>query len=115
MKLSEAIRKGSQLVPQTTHQFFAFDDNGELCGACAFSAAALACGYQPNRSIDWNDSYAAGHILQAIQGCISMDDLLHYVRYNGFEVTLKSAIYDMNDREGKSREEIAHWLEMQGM
>lgn len=41
MKLSEAMQKGCELlnVPQITGRLFDFDDNGNICGACALGFA----------------------------------------------------------------------------
>lgn len=95
MKLSEAIRKGATYAPQ------AFDTYVETNGAtCALGAA-----YQGVKGNTATNTDVVGEIWEVFPQLATEID----VRGDLFAV-----ITFMNDKEHKSREEIADWLAQQG-
>lgn len=86
LRLSEAIRIGARIRPQCAGQFFDGD------ASCAIGAALEA--------VFGTNNYYADHVQ-------APDRVWPEVR------DLWSRIYDMND-SGKTREEIADWLECEG-
>lgn len=110
MKLSEAIRKGSEGTQQITDLYLLRDEDGLHC--CALGAAWHGC--FPN------GVFAPGAIYRDIIACTGTD--LYQVvetRLDAYgddiEMTLAQRIVVMNDEQHKTREEIADWLEGQGL
>jgi hypothetical protein len=94
--LSEAIRLGARLHPKCNDVLF----NGE--GTCAIGAAAVGRGWTPEYLDAWR---TAGAFLPELMGddqSMNKRDSLFY------------KIGSRND-EGWTREEIADWLESQGL
>ena len=95
LKLSEAIRIGARLRPQG---FGALFRNGE---SCAWGAAYEAiCGYPGHGVFGFSDSHAGrmiGNVLSEYFPGIAAD-----------------YVYERNDSEHMTREQIADWLESQG-
>lgn len=104
MKLSEAIRDGARLHPQTTRYFR--DDNS----TCALGAAYVAIsGSLPPMHTDPETNE-----WEVNNGLVS--NVLHanfpFLRDNDYE--LWGDITERNDKEGQTREQIAEWLESIG-
>jgi hypothetical protein len=87
-KLSGLIRKGCLMAP-TQLSGTCWDNEG---GACAIGAAHIASG----RKLDWHEF------------CLSWYGPMHARGVYLFE------LYERNDR-GETREQIADWLESQGL
>lgn len=89
MKLSEAIREGAKLRPQ----YFGADYFGNG-GSCALGAAYEA---------------VTGHGHYYADDAPTIEDL-----FPSLTVELEMEIWDKNDQECLSREQIADWLEARG-
>ena len=95
MKLSEAIRKGCELYPvPCTGRFY----NPETGCVCALGAAYVGLG----NVIDDKDYNTVIGVLNEAYPELGCED-------DGW--TLGCDIADLNDKRGKTREEIADWLE----
>lgn len=105
MKLSEAIRKGSEMVPKQCTGWFQQetqeDGSWQLTHACAIGAAAVAvAGHQST------------HGAKGEQHQISLQDIfpgIHDEHGNFNEIA--RAIMEKNDSQHMTREQIADWLE----
>ena len=88
--LSQAIRLGATFHPQCFYSFHQYDpyDSSKIEGTCALGAASDAVGIEPNR---------LRKRFPEVSGNIFYD------------------IIRMNDTEKKTREQIATWLEEQGL
>lgn len=111
MKLSEAIREGAKKRPQTFDSFFSWDydtDEGDrVCiGSCALGAAYEACvgsvsNYFPEQGV-----------FDAISACVGIDLDQPIGPAN---MALWREITGRNDEDRHTREEIADWLEAEGL
>ena len=101
MKLSEAMREGAKLRPQGFGSHFpGYHKHGEEgCTSCALGAAMEAAGIGPDA---WH-AWPAGQYTLA-------ETFPH-----GYDYDIVGRVLDMNDKERKTREEIADWLEGQGL
>lgn len=113
MKLSEAIKEGAKLHPQTKCAFF----DGH--GTCALGAAYEAVkGKEGLKQLeDMTNDQAALEVFDLF----GMDDIpvITPIDYygNGLPVTrdLSRIIMRLNDREEWTREQIADWLDTLGL
>lgn len=128
MKLSEAIRKGSELRPKAEDDFFIFyrfSTKADDVRSCALGAAyEAACGFIGIHFLA--DDCLGLESLQKIDAALyerwpCLRDAWHrrQVDEEGEEgeegvITLQEVIQEMNDYGGYSREEIADWLESVG-
>lgn len=101
MRLSEAIRKGATIRPQTFNDYWNSLDDGYMVGTCALGAALEAVGiplqamcedavrlHFPETRRSW----------ESVPGVITLSDEIEY----------------RNDTLHQTREEIADWLQEQG-
>jgi hypothetical protein len=116
MKLSEAIREGAKLRPQTRGLMFGADGlDGELC-SCALGAAYEAALRERGTNLSERDLWRVFTKL----ACDFMQrelwpGLTKTVRLvNGKPLLLQEAIVHLNDVEKLSREEIADQVEAWG-
>ena len=105
MRLSEAIRLGAMLKPQTTGGYVR--DGG---GTCALTAAAEAVGLRHAPFLDG--------VLQVDYPSLARVFPVLNARVGWFPVTtdmqpddVRTAIWDLNDAHGWTREQIADWVE----
>lgn len=121
IKLSEAIRQGAQLRPQTKGSYFTIADNPDseseeaIVCSCALGAAyetitGDTLPYMPSSTID-KDLIA--NTIEA-QTSISFTKQV-FPPHLAYGTSLFSAICDLNDRQDWSRERIADWLEGIGL
>lgn len=99
MKFSEAIRKGCEMVPVQGRSLFFTDLHGRITRACAMGAAYLAY-WGPNSPE-----------IEAVLNCFDYVSL----RIPEWEGHIGNRVRTMNDQDNKTREEIADWLEAQGL
>lgn len=93
LKLSAAIRIGVDLVKDQRYCFLGLDGNGDLCG-CALGAAAAAVGLTR----------------------LDVDGLFSDLRDRfGVSDSLLEQISERHFRRLMTREQIADWLEAQGL
>ncbi len=97
MKLSEAIRKGCEIIPTKTKMLY-IGKNGET--ACALGAAGVAVGI-PKMEI--SSEKLAKHFPSLVDS------------RTGYATKLFAEITDMNDLSDMTREQIADELEKRGM
>ena len=99
MKLSEAIRRGAALRPQAHGDYSRILANGTIC-TCALGAAYEAITGQIPPSVHDNNP---GEVDSAI------------IAATGASPYTRGRIVRWNDEEGVTREEIAAWLEEEGL
>jgi hypothetical protein len=100
MKLSEAIRQGAALRPQAHGDYHQVLENGTVC-TCALGAAYEAItGHVPPSVYD----EGAGSIVDNAIIDATYANAYTYAR-----------IVRWNDEEGATREQIAAWLEEEGL
>lgn len=113
MKLSEAIREGAKLRPQCRGELFRYINPVHGWLSCALGAALEGLGVSPPaEGEDWDS-----------RGKVPDETLCHsfpflYIPESGEQRDLSPLgleIIDRNDKQGQSREEIADWLEAQGL
>lgn len=105
MKLSEAIREGAKLRPQAFGAYF-----DEKNCSCALGAASEGSGFQYERtrgSVTARFAKLEKHLRQHFP-------MLWQPQNESMATDLWYAISERND-EGITREEIADWLEEQGL
>jgi hypothetical protein len=105
-KLSQAIREGAKLRPQTTLAYFYRCDDGEL-GSCALGAAAEALGL--NLSSEGIGMQTDSILSKRFGGLL--DKPTQHPLFPHVVLRLEKVITDLNDVQGWSREQIADWLE----
>lgn len=96
-KLSELIREGAKLRPQTQQgDFYEHDETGECIGSCAFGAAwEAAMGFTSIYDVD--EFYdEMGKRVEKLPDSVTFDRITMW-----------------ND-DGMTREQIADWLQEQG-
>lgn len=98
--LSQAIRFGSKLLPQAKGCTFDKDDEEKS----VISSCALGAAFHAFHPVDFD--------LKTVDFFVIVKFL--EVRVN-LDLTLSDAIIKRNDKLGHSREQIADWLEEQGM
>ena len=125
MKLSEAIRKGAKLRPQTVGHYFSLNF-GEPC-SCALGAAYEAVTGFPGFPITFHgiakqsvntvtkqlEKYFPVMTKDDYNCCPLEDDWCEYSFADG-DTTLNRVIAHFNDDHKMSREQIADWLEKEG-
>lgn len=100
MRLSAAMREGSALAPQIYGEFVRMDGDGDkVVGCCALGAVCLAT----NVHSDELDDEFTELSLPATHPVSGMNHLVDYI------------IYSLNDVHHWTREQIADWLEAQGL
>lgn len=94
LKLSQAIRIGAKLRPQCSRTYFAWADRPLAVGSCALGAAWEGAGYggPTHAPFGYQDVCKAFGITEPLAQSIAI----------------------RNDR-GDTREQIANWLESQGL
>lgn len=113
MKLSEAIRKGSEGTEQYFGDFFRFRaGDHKLLACCALGAAWRGC-FPDDVSFNafsfFKLSEATGvDLTEEIEERLDSDGRIYIHRF-------KDEIAERNDDDRLSREEIADWLEGQGL
>lgn len=108
MKLTEAMRKGAKIVPQTHKGNMFVIENGKVVAACAVGHALI--GQVGNRKRkDANPYTLAAQKFPVLKDKIpgKIKELSNNYAYN----TLFEAIYMLNDSEGLTTEQIADILE----
>lgn len=112
MRLSEAIRKGSAIVPQTFRRRFEYDGQGNVIAACAVGAASLAIGAPSGTGIGQMDAWldAVGPLAEAgafpgirCPECADGGELAH----------LWQLAVHLNDHHSWTREAIADYAQAQ--
>ena len=95
MKLSEAIRKGCEMVPRQC-KGWGLDKDNEL-ESCALGAAH--------------------YVMYQDKDAVNTRALMRDIResFPGISEHVFTTVTGMNDTDGKTREEIADWLEEQGL
>jgi hypothetical protein len=110
LKLSEAIRLGSMMVPKTTRALFCFDGDGQVIAACALGAARLALGPKwASKSAEdlifireWEDLFR-----------IQVHNPVHDPAFSFPNIRrLDDVIISLNDGYGWTRQRIADWVEL---
>jgi hypothetical protein len=104
-KLSELIREGAKLRPQAQHSFFDWV-GGEFC-SCAFGAAYEAATGKNRTSVNMVKALNQETGLQIMRDTV-IDPGDNAPR------AIFTVVTRMNDEYGKSREEIADYLESKG-
>jgi hypothetical protein len=107
-KLSELMREGAKLHPQCEGDFAIFDDTGNVIATCAIGCMALAT--DPLVDLK-NDDGVYGAIEQA--SGIKLLDVRH--RDGTVNLPLAQHIWRKNDIRHMTREQIAEWLENNGL
>ena len=108
MRLSEAIRLGAMISPQTRGHFFkrAVADKVSVIATCALGAAALAVGgpvFNFARPV-----YSTWPILGVV---VPEAELPSGIAAAGRELRLADVIVLLNDRRAWTRTEIADWVD----
>lgn len=107
MKLSEAIREGAKKRPQAYGALFEYNENGELC-SCVLGSAMEALGAEPTLN----------HVLGAVIPILEKETgaPMYSVEFDENEThELHEVMTHLNDVEGSTREQIADWLESEGL
>ena len=101
MKLSEAIRAGAGIRPQTKYRYFK-DDSSCVLGAIAEGAGLVS--YSDRDGID---------VLTEIRRefPILQQNYFHPDVLEGLTIDMCNVLIELNDNEGLTREEIADWVE----
>jgi hypothetical protein len=107
--LSELIREGATKRGKTERGFFVCESNGEIC-SCALGAAFEAITGKPSLHLD---PFLVDALIKRETGIDIRETCIRDPR-SGYPRNLCGAIVSLNDYEGKSREEIADWLESIG-
>lgn len=108
MKLSAAIRAGSQLTEQVKVVYLQEDpETGKICGACAMGAAWVGLHGVEKRGIPYVSAELTSHWPEIAQA-------RHPHPVTGNPVSLYYSIVTLNDDHGWTREQIADWLEKEG-
>ena len=118
MKLSEAMRKGSECSTKTVETYFeslkAVVEQGIECKACAMGAALL--GFNDCDVHKTYDKLCYASIVDLIAESIGfrldIESVIH--PFSNEADTLWSIIADLNDHRDLTREQIADWLESEG-
>lgn len=105
MKLSEAIRKGSIGVSQITGELIFWED-GKAVGCCALGAAII--GAELTQPTGHKDKYILlrERFPELVKNIMSP---------RGFEYELENIIIRLNDTHGWTFDQIANWLEENGL
>lgn len=103
MKLSEAIRLGSMMVPQAFRAEYSYNFRGKIIAACALGAAKLAIGVGEQDL--GQQVYANWPWTMAIETKYSPENAEPSM------VNIACLITQLNDLECWSREQIADWVE----
>lgn len=100
MKLSEAMRKGLEIRPVQTKGWIWYGSDA----ACAVGTIAAGLGYDGLMMDEWFNKLVAVYpqLTTRLINCKTHNE------------TLWVTIVEMNDKRGKTREEIADWLESIG-
>jgi hypothetical protein len=102
MKLSEAIREGAKLRPQTFGSFFDTNSENVVC-SCTLGAA-----------FEGKTGYVSLKLEYVNQLHPVFPELATQVELNGLRRDLAQAVTQLNDGERWTREQIADWLEEKG-
>lgn len=105
-RLAEAIRIGSKETLPICGKLLrvvAIRDDKTTLGACALGAAGLAAGLD-----QW---YLKANVSMCSKLGEAFPELYKQVRVGTGYLYLYDIIIDMNDLQGKSREQIADWIE----
>ena len=103
MRLSEAIRLGAMLSPQTRGAFFS--RRGDAVATCALGAASVATGIGELAGMHLSEQWP---ILDMI---VPRDKLPQELRFRHTALSIANAVMALNDSAGWSRNRIADWVE----
>lgn len=114
MRLSEAIRLGATMRPQSVGHFL--DDDGASCAQGAaldavgrLSESATECRYAMSELWPW--SYYSQHIVGTLKGVTCPDGGGHMCRYYADD-SINGIIAHLNNEHRWTRERIADWVEL---
>ena len=110
MRLSEAIRLGAMISPQTRGHFFrrAVSDKESVIATCALGAAALAVGGSVFNGNIARPAYSTWPILRRVVADTELPPAIAGARRS---LRLADVIIMLNDKEAWTRTQIADWVE----
>lgn len=114
-KLSDLMRQGSQLRPQAFRDYVQRGDEGEVC-TCAIGAAyeAITGKLPPSQNEDYDACPMVNREIERETGiALGFYSTKNPVTHNW--ETLTGLISGLNDAHKWTREEIADWLEQEGL
>lgn len=113
MKLSEAMKAGIPLTEPITGQYEKYDpDTGKICGTCALGAAWVGL-----HGVDLDPNKTGGVGWDLAKQWPEINDVFDRVHpiTQATGQSIYKIVIDLNDKHGWSREQVADWLEKEGL